>query len=137
MRVVLDSNVLISALLQPLGRSGLVLSAWTEDAFELIVSPDLLDEVHEVLGRERFRRWVTLDQADEFVASIRADANSVDDPPGEPGLTSDPDDDFLVALARWAEADYLVSGDRHLLELTDPRPRVLSPRAFLELLSDE
>ncbi len=51
-----------------------------------------------------------------------------------PGLTADPDDDYLVALARAAGADYLVSGDRHLLELTDPEPPVLTPREFLALL---
>ena len=135
MRAVLDSNVLISARLQPVGPSGLVVRAWTEEAFELVVSPGLLEELHGVLSRERFRRWVTTDEVDAFVAGIRVDAIVLDDPPAEAGLTPDPDDDYLVALARSAEADHLVSGDRHLLDLVDPHPPVLSPRAFLELLS--
>ena len=137
MRIVVDSNVLISARLQPLGPSGLLLRAWTEEAFELVVSPGLLGELHGVLGRERFRRWITLDEVDAFVAGIGVDAIVLDDPPAESGLTPDPDDDYLVGLARSAEADYLVSGDRHLLDLIDPRPTVLSPRAFLELLGHE
>lgn len=137
MRVLLDSNVLISARLRPLGPSGLVLRAWTEGAFELIVSPRLLEELNGVLRRERFRRWITPDEVDAFVAGIGIDAIVLDDPPAEAGLTPDPDDDFLVALARSAAVDYLVSGDGHLLELIDPRPPVLSPRAVLELLGQD
>lgn len=49
-------------------------------------------------------------------------------------LSPDPDDDYLIALARVAGADYLVSGDRHLLDLADPDPPVLTPRQFLRLL---
>jgi putative PIN family toxin of toxin-antitoxin system len=136
-RIVLDSNVLISARLQPLGPSGLVLRAWTEEAFELVVSPQLLEELRGVLGRIRFRRWIPLDEVDAFVAGIGVDATLLDDLPFETGLTPDPDDDYLVALARSADADYLVSGDRHLLDLSDPRPPVVSPRTFLELLIDK
>jgi predicted nucleic acid-binding protein len=57
------------------------------------------------------------------VAGIGLDAVLLDDPRAETGLTPDPDDDFLLALARSARADYLVSGDRHLLDLLDPSPR--------------
>jgi putative PIN family toxin of toxin-antitoxin system len=129
--------VLISARLQPLGPSGPLVRVWTEEAFELVVSPRLLEELHGVLGRERFRRWITLDEADAFVAAIGVDAILLDGLPAETGLTPDPDDDYLVGLARSAEADHLVSGDRHLLDLIDASPPVLSPRAFLELLSHE
>lgn len=45
-----------------------------------------------------------------------------------------PDDDYLIALARIANADYLVSGDRHLLDLAEPNPPVLTSRQFLDLL---
>jgi putative PIN family toxin of toxin-antitoxin system len=93
-----------------------------------------LGELHLVLRRERLRRWLTQGEADVFVASLGSDATVIDDPPAQPGLTPDPDDDFVVALARAARADYLVSGDRHLIELVDPNPPVLTPRAFLELL---
>ncbi len=52
-----------------------------------------------------------------------------------PGLTPDPKDDYLVALARSAAAHFLVSGDPHLTELVNPRPPVLTPRAFLDIVS--
>lgn len=134
MRAVLDCNVLISARLSPLGASAQLLRAAADERFELIVSPELLGELSEVLARERFRRWFTADEADAFVEVLRSVAIVVDDPPAVTGLTPDPDDDYLVALARSADADYLVSGDRHLTQLSDPTPPVLAPRAFLDLL---
>jgi putative PIN family toxin of toxin-antitoxin system len=70
-RVVLDSNVLISARLEPRGPSAKLLRAWTEGKFELVVSPQLLDELADVLGRERLRRWLTEEEASVFVASLR------------------------------------------------------------------
>lgn len=76
------------------------------------------------------------DTARDFVDGLREDAGLIDDPPAVAGLTPDRDDDYLmIALARVARADYLVSGDRHLTGLVDPVPRVLTPRQFLDLLS--
>lgn len=134
MRVVLDANVLVSALISTAGSSRAIVTAWVDERFVLIASPTLLSELQDVLERPRFRRWVTIDTAHEFIDGLREDAEVVDDPPPLAGITPDPDDDYLIALARAAHADYLVSGDRHLLGLTDPQPPVLTPRRFLELL---
>lgn len=82
-----------------------------------------------MLLRSKFRRWLTETEARRAVAQIAQLAELHDDPPPEPGLTPDPKDDYLVALARATSADYLISGDQHLTELADPRPAVLTPRA--------
>jgi hypothetical protein len=50
-------------------------------------------------------------------------------------LSPDPDDDYLLALAQATSTDYLISGDAHLTGLANPQPPVLTPRAFLDLLS--
>jgi uncharacterized protein len=60
------------------------------------------------------------------------DAVLVDDPSTRSDLTPDPGDDYLVALAQKADAQYIVSGDAHLTELADPSPPVLTPLEFLE-----
>jgi uncharacterized protein len=130
----LDCNVLVSARLSPEGASAQLLRAAAQGRFELIVSVELLGELTDVLARERFRRWFSAEEAHAFVAALQLAARFVNDPPAEVGITADPDDDYLVALARAAHADYLVSGDRHLTQLPDPDPPVLTPRAFLELL---
>ena len=134
MRAVLDPNVLVSAAISPAGPPRQILTAWIDERFELIASPALLDELAEVLARPKFQRFITAAVATELIDGLATDAVTVADPPEPPGVAPDPDDDYLVALARVAGADYLVSGDRHLLGLTDPDPPVLSPRQFLDLL---
>jgi uncharacterized protein len=135
-RVVLDPNVLVSAVISPLGPSAQIVSAWSEGRFELILSATLLAELGEVLARPKFRRWISHDAADEFVRGIQESALTIDDPPAQSALSPDPDDDYLIALARFAEADYLVSGDGHLTGLAAAEPPVLTPRVFLEHLSN-
>ena len=84
-----------------------------------------------MLLRPNFRSYVTENEVRKFVAIIREFASISPDPPAEPGLTPDPHDDYLVTLARSTHPGVLVSGDRHLLELTAPNPPVLSPRNFV------
>jgi uncharacterized protein len=133
-RAVLDPNVLVSAAISPAGPPRQIVTAWTNERFELIVSPSVLDELADVLARPKFRRFITTAIAVAFIDGLAADATILADPPDPPSVSPDPDDDYLIALARTADADYLVSGDRHLLDLTDPDPPVLTPRQFLDHL---
>lgn len=136
MRVVLDPNVLVSALISPAGPPREILTAWTQGRFDPIASPALLDELRDVLARARFRRWVSAAIAAEYVDGLTDAALVIDDPPAQPGLSPDPDDDYLVTLARASNADYLISGDRHLTGLADPNPPVLTPRQFVDRLTE-
>lgn len=133
MRVVLDPNVLVSAAISPAGPPRQILTAWTNERFDLIVSPAVLDELADVLARPKLERFITTAIAVAFIAGLATDAIIVADPPDPPSVSPDPDDDYLIALALAAGADYLVSGDRHLLELTEPDPPILTPRQFLDL----
>lgn len=135
LRVVFDPNVLISARLSPRGTAAKLLGALTDGRFQLVVSPTLLDELVGVLERPKFRRWLTVEEAHAFVDALRTGASLLDDPPATPGVTPDPKDDYLVALARAARADRLISGDPDLTGLADADPPVLAPRAFLDELS--
>ncbi len=136
MRVVLDPNVLLSALISPDGPPREILTAWTQGRFDLIASPALLDELRDVLARSEFRRWVDTATATEYVDGLADGALVIDDPPGQPGLSPDPDDDYLVTLAHASNAGYLISGDRHLTRLPDPEPPVLTPRQFVDRLNE-
>jgi uncharacterized protein len=135
-RAVLDPNVLISAVISGVGAPREIVTAWTQGSFELVVSPLLLDELRDVLARPRFRRWVSATTVAEYVQGITDAATIIDDPPVVPGLSPDPDDDYLIALARVADADYLVSGDRHLTGISGPVPPVLTPREFRDRLAE-
>jgi putative PIN family toxin of toxin-antitoxin system len=135
-RAVLDPNVLISALISPAGPPREIVMAWVQGHFELLASPTLLGELRSVLARPKFRRWVSAATAAAFIDGLHDAALIIDDPPAHPGLSADPDDDYLVTLARAGNADCLVSGDSHLINLVDPTPPVLTPRQFRDLLTE-
>jgi putative PIN family toxin of toxin-antitoxin system len=98
------------------------------------VCPSLLTELERVLLRPKFRPYVTVAEARAFVALLGRLAEVHPNPAVQPGLTPDPGDDYLVALARAVRVHFLVSGDQHLLKLKVPQPPVLTPRAFLECI---
>jgi uncharacterized protein len=134
LRVVVDPGVLVSAALSPRAAPAALLRAWREGAVELVVSPWLLQELDDTLRREKFRRYLSEEDAGAYVGQLHRNAVIRSDPDVPTGATPDPGDDYLVGLARAANADFLVSGDRHLTELSDPDPPVLTPRAFVEHL---
>lgn len=137
-RAVLDTNVLVAALISGVGAPAGLLLALRVGAFELVASPGLLADLREVLYRDRFRAYVTVEQVDAYVATIERDAVVVPDPepPTAAPLASDPDDEHLVSLARAARVHALVTGDARLLELRGRVP-VATPREFLDTLDVE
>jgi uncharacterized protein len=133
-RVVLDPGVLIAAVLSPKGAPAELLRHWLAGDYELVVSDKLLAELKRVLLRPKFRKYLSEAEAIEYMDLFHRLATAVPDPPEIHGLTPDPGDDYLVNLARAAKINFLVSGDSHLTDLSDPWPPVLTPRAFLERL---
>ena len=134
-RAVLDPNVLVSALITPDGASAQLLVELRSGAFELVTSPLLLAELEEVLERDKFRRYVTEEEVDAYVELLRRQGVMMRDPePGADPIGEDPDDEYLIALARVARVDALVSGDPHLTKLRSKIP-VMGPREFLASLS--
>jgi uncharacterized protein len=131
-RVVIDANVFVAALLSPRGACAQVLLGWVDGKCDLIVSPLLLAELERVLRRPKFANSISAAEIDGLLDALREDATLHGDPSTEPGLTRDPKDDYLVALALASEADWIVSGDADLLELETLDVPVLSPRGFLK-----
>lgn len=132
MRAVLDPNILIAAFLSPSGATAQLVSRWLDGSFELIISETLLDELERALAYPKLRRRIPADDAADFVALLRSAANLVPQPEAGAHRSSDPGDDYLLALAE-AERAVLVSGDQHLLDLSDELP-IQTARAFLERL---
>lgn len=135
MRAVLDVNVLIAALLTPDGAPARIVTAWLEGAFELLVSPELIDELRRALAYPKLRQRIAEADAEQFASMLLQDAIVIPDPGEAAPLRSlDPDDDYLIALAASAEA-LLVTGDGHLLELADQAP-IHTPAEFADRLRD-
>ncbi len=107
--------------------------AWLDGAYELIVSPLLLEELERALGYPKLRARVTDAETQELLELLRRGGDVRDDPTGPPPVRSpDPGDDYLIALAAAVQA-LIVSGDRHLLGLSESVP-VYAPAEFLTLL---
>jgi putative PIN family toxin of toxin-antitoxin system len=121
-RVVLDPGVLVSALITPQGPPAKLLKRiWAAD-FELVVSPQMLAELEDVLLRDKFRRYVDVEEVEAFLEGVRHEATVVPDPSEpHPFNSLDPKDDYLIALA-YTQKAVLVSGDSDLLELTGGAP---------------
>lgn len=135
-RAVVDPNVLISGLITPRGTSARILTELRGGAFDLVISPMLLAELDGVLRRPKFRAYVTVDEVEEFVATVRRAGALIEDPdPPHEALSEDPADEYLITLARQARVDALVSGDPHLIRLKTRIP-VKTPREFLDSLGE-
>ena len=121
----------VSALISQAGPPREIVGAWVDERFELIASPALLEELRDVLARPEFPALGQPRGRGRVRRRSRAGRARARRSARPAGLTADPDDDYVIVLARAAGADYLVSGDRHLLDLDPP---VLTPREFLSLL---
>ena len=127
--------MIISAILSPGGSPAGAFRLWFEGAFELVCSPLLLGELAKALTYPKLRKHIDTDEADELLELLRRGGLLVEDPETQPRISSsDPNDDYLIALARKSPS-VLVSGDGDLLELSEQIP-VYSPREFLDLLQE-
>ena len=137
--IVADANVLVSAALarSPDAPSARILDLAIDGQLTLITCPHLLAEVRDVLDRPRLAKYLTPEEAARFVADLTAQTRVVPDP----GLLAraisrDPDDDYLIAIARTHHADAIVTGDDDLLTLTPDQTGVLilTPRQLISRL---
>jgi len=135
MRVVLDTNVLLAALIAKHGPPDLIYRAWRGGRFELITSTTQLDEIRRVSRYPKLRAILPAHRVGAMVNNLQNAVVLERLPPLPDGVEiDDPDDAFLVVSALVGEADYLVTGDRRagLLRLGGiGRARVLTPTAFL------
>lgn len=135
---VVDPSVFVSAFIgDPEAGPGRLVDAWRDRRFVLIVSPLLLAELEEVLSRPKFARWASDGRGDAYVAGLGARSeHRPDSPPSPSPGVRDPNDDYLVALMRATQADFLVSLDRDLLDAELDGIPVVDPAVFVGRLAE-
>lgn len=131
LRVVLDPNVLVSALISPAGVPARVVGAVLDGDIDHVASLRWLSEADGLAGRPRLRRWFAQQEAEALIERLWIIARIEPDLPAVASLTRDPGDDYLVVLARESACDAIVSGDSDLLIFGGP-PEVLTPRQLLD-----
>jgi len=138
-RAVLDSSVLVSAFLTPHGSVVRLLRDPARSRYRLCLSEAILTETAEtLLGKSKLRRYAEYadDDVRDYIRWLLTQAEIVADTPAPRVVLNDPKDDPIIAAAVEAKADYLITGDRaHLLPIGEYQGiRIISPRAFLEIL---
>ena len=117
MRVVLDTNILIGALITKGTPPDRLYRAWLRGEIGLVTSTAQMAEFAEVLARPRLRRFLDTDEAAAIIGNIGARAFILEDLPSV-NLSPDPKDNPILAAAIAGEADMIVSGDKkHVLAL--------------------
>jgi putative PIN family toxin of toxin-antitoxin system len=136
-RLVVDPNTLASGIVDPASEKPprLIFDAIGDLAFELIVCPEVLREVRKTLRKPYFKKLVDVEEARKAVARIERVAIEREDPKEVEEVLRDPKDDYLLALAREAEAEAIVTGDKDLLDHKgELKPKAINAREACELL---
>ena len=139
-RVVLDTNQIVSMAIRPGGVQDQIRAAWRERRFLLLTSAQLLAEIHRVLTYPKLRALIRLSPEEEE-ALLRLLVEEAEIMPGTlrvQAVAADPADDMVLGCAEEGHADYIVSGDNHLLSLREHAGiPIVTAREFLKILQGE
>ncbi|MCZ7382469.1 MAG: putative toxin-antitoxin system toxin component, PIN family [Candidatus Methanoperedens sp.] len=132
-KIVLDTNVFVSALISTRSNSALLLDAAGKN-YSLFVSRELISELEDVISRKKF--GFTNERINAAMEAILSFSGVVNPGIKLDVIKSDPDDNKILECAVACGADYLVSGDAHLLELKEYKGiKVKTPKAALDILN--
>jgi uncharacterized protein len=131
MRVVLDTNIIVSALIAPAGKPAAIIGAWLDGKFTLLTCATQLDELRSALQKPRVAELVKPHKAGRLVNQVKKLAEDIAPLP-RVERSPDPTDNFLLGLSEGGKADYLVTGDKSGLLALDRHKatRIVSAREF-------
>ena len=112
MRVVLDTNIVVSSLISKDTAPYFLYRAWRHRRFDLLTSASQLAEIEQVLARPQLQKNILPQEAQEIILGLRTEAEHVDTDAVRVTLSPDPDDNRILAIAVAGHADYVVSGDK-------------------------
>lgn len=137
-RAVLDVVCLVSGTLTPSGPCGEIIDAWRSQAFALVISAAILEEYEEVLRRPRIARKykVVTNETIAASATLFRTFGILVNPSRLPRVVqADPNDDVILACAIEGAGDFIVTRDRHLLDIQEYQGmRIVAPEEFLRLM---
>ncbi len=128
-RLVVDANIILSALIG--GQLRWFIDVLANDDLDLLVSANMLEEIERVASRPYFRKYFPMEDVEEILAIIGRSSTMLKVALPYEKICRDPKDDYLLALAKAAKADLLITGDDDLLVLKKHgKTRILKPAAF-------
>ena len=136
MRIVLDTNIFVSNLISDKGNPARIVRWWLEGEYDVLVTQPIVDEILRVTGYERIQKKYAKVRENrlEFVALISEQAVWVEPEEQLDVIAADESDNRYVECAVAGNAQYIVTGDKHLLDLREYEGIViLTPGAFVTL----
>ena len=142
-RIVVDTNVLVSALLNPHGSPALIIDAVLDGKFFLISSHAVINEARRVFSYPKLQKFfekngISSREINELLKKLAKIMLFV---PGEARINSveaDPSDNIFLSCAVEGQADFIISGDHHLTDLgTYQGIQIVNPAEFIELTKSE
>jgi hypothetical protein len=132
LRIILDTNVLMSGLMLPDSTPGKIVAAWRKRNFYLVVSEPMLEEIARVLAYPKIKKRLNWDDEtiSRYVALLRFEAETVNVVGVEAKVPADPDDNHLLAALFASKADWLITGDSDFNELAGQFP-IITPGEFV------
>ncbi len=140
-RAVLDTNVFISALFNPKRPPAQLLELTLQGKIKLIISPQIIGEIERVLTYPKVKKLLkkkktTPGEVEEGIVKALKVAVLTPGNLAIKAIPDDPADDMFLACALEGQADFIVSGDHHLLELsTFQGIKIVSPAEFLKIIN--
>jgi len=135
LRLVLDTNALLSGIAYPGSLPGKVITAWRHGSVEIVLSTFILEELRRVLPRLVARHGLTHGEIDDLIDTLSIHAEIFEPEPVDATALRDKDDlpvlGTLMAAKNAGNIDYLITGDKDLLALADSYP-VITPAEFWE-----
>jgi uncharacterized protein len=128
LRVVLDTNVLVSGLAYPGSIPGHIVSIWRQGGIDVVLSRYILDEMASVLPRLS-RVQLSSSEIRDLVDSLMFLADVIEPDSKEEPALRDPADQQVLGTLRASRADYLITGDKDLLVLANKYP-IVTPATF-------
>ena len=133
LRVVLDTNALLSGIAYPASVPGKILAAWRHGSVDVLLSAYILEELRRVLPRLAHRHGLTPAEIDDLVDVLSIQAEVIEPLPGAEPALRDVDDQpvlgTLLAAQKTSSANYLITGDKDLLAMADRYP-IVDPAQF-------
>lgn len=140
LKIVLDSNVFVSALINPRGKPAQILNYVFENKIRLFTSPSIIEELERVLSYPKLvkRHGLEKQELKEFVSDLLSIMSLVEGKKALELIAEDPADNNYLSCALDAKADFIVSGDIHLLNLREYEGiQIITPAQFLKMLEKE
>ncbi|MBW1908166.1 MAG: putative toxin-antitoxin system toxin component, PIN family [Deltaproteobacteria bacterium] len=136
MKIVVDANLFAGGLIKPNSNPGKIFDLVKENQVELILSPSIIKEIKRILLYPKIQKYhrKSVHEIDAYFEDILMFAWVVEGKEPVDVIKDDPTDNKYLACAHEGEADYIVSGDHHLLDTkTYKGIEIIKPKAFLSI----